>query len=204
MRQRVAELGLGSWFHPSVTIWRKGEKTNPQGVILPGDLLHTDFGIVYLGFSTDTQHNAYVLKPGETDAPKGLQDGLKAGNRLQDLTQQFARPGRTGNQALADALLQATKEGLVPSIYCHPIGYHGHAAGPPIGMTDYQNGVPVRGRLRLPPQHVAFDRVERHVQREGVGRPARSLRSRGRRRPAPGGKWDWVDGRQERLYLIQP
>ena len=37
------------------------------------------------------------------------------------------------------------KEGLVPSIYCHPVGYHGHAAGPPIGMTDYQQGVPVRG-----------------------------------------------------------
>ena len=83
MRQRVVELGLGKWFQPSVTIWRQGEKTNPRGVILPGDMLHTDFGIVYMGFSTDTQHNAYVLKPGETDAPAGLKAGLKAGNRLQ-------------------------------------------------------------------------------------------------------------------------
>jgi hypothetical protein len=121
--------GSGKWFHPSVTIWRQGEKTNPRGAILPGDMLHTDFGIVYLGFSTDTQHNAYVLKPGETDAPAGLKAGLKAGNRLQDLTMQYASLERTGNQALADALAQAKKEGLVPSIYCHPIGYHGHAAG---------------------------------------------------------------------------
>ncbi len=120
MRQRVVEMGLGKWFQPSVTIWRQGEKTNPRGAILPGDMLHTDFGIVYLGFSTDTQHNAYVLKPGETDAPAGLKAGLKAGNRLQDLTMQYARLERTGNQALADALAHAKKEGLVPSIYCHP------------------------------------------------------------------------------------
>jgi hypothetical protein len=97
------------------------------------------------GLSTDTQHNAYVLRPGETDAPQGLKDGLKAANRLQDLTMQYARLERTGNEALADALGHAKKEGLVPSIYCHAIGYHGHAAGPPIGMTDYQDGVPVRG-----------------------------------------------------------
>jgi hypothetical protein len=34
-----------------------------ERVIQRGDMLHTDFGIVYLGFSTDTQHNAYVLLP---------------------------------------------------------------------------------------------------------------------------------------------
>jgi Xaa-Pro aminopeptidase len=145
MRQRVVEMGLGKWFHPSITIWRQGEKTNPRGVILPGDMLHTDFGIVYVGFSTDTQHLAYVLRPGETDAPQGLKDGLKAANRLQDLTMQFAKAGGSGNEALAAARKQAIAEGLVPSIYCHPIGYHGHGAGSPIGMTDYQQGVPVRG-----------------------------------------------------------
>jgi methionine aminopeptidase len=127
MRQRVVDMGLGKWFQPSITIARQGG-TNGDLVIKPGDMLHTDFGIVYLGFSTDTQHNAYVLKPGETDAPQGLKDGLKAGNRLQDLTMQYARLGRTGNQALREALMQARKEGLVPSIYCHAVGYHGHGA----------------------------------------------------------------------------
>ena len=85
MRQRVVEMGLGKWFHPSVTIWRQGGAKDDI-VIRQGDMLHTDFGLVYLGFSTDTQHLAYVLKPGETDAPQGLRDGLKAANRLQDLT----------------------------------------------------------------------------------------------------------------------
>ena len=79
MRQRVVEMGLGKWFHPSVDIQRQGGLKPGDMTIQPGDLLHTDFGLVYLGFSTDTQHLAYVLKPGETSAPQGLKDGLKAG-----------------------------------------------------------------------------------------------------------------------------
>src|SRR5437762_9276291 len=97
MRQRVAEMGHGQWFHPTITVWRKGGLPTPAPpgghVIQPGDMLHCDFGIVYLGFSTDTQHNAYVLKAGETDAPQSLRDGLKAANRLQELTLQHAKPG---------------------------------------------------------------------------------------------------------------
>ena len=109
MRQRVVEMGLGKWFHPSVTIHRQGGVKPGDQVILPGDMLHTDFGIVYLGFSTDTQHNAYVLKPGETDAPAGLKEGLKAANTLQDLTMKFARVGETGNNALRDARAAASR-----------------------------------------------------------------------------------------------
>ena len=205
MRQRVAELGLGSWFHPSITIWRKGGKgPAPAGVIQPGDMLHTDFGIVYLGFSTDTQHNAYVLRPGETDAPAGLKEGLKRGNRLQDLTMQFARLERSGNQALADALGQARKEGLVPSIYCHAIGYHGHAAGPPIGMTDYQEGVPVRGNYVFRPN--TWHSIELNVTHnvpEWDNMPVRFALEEDAA-IMPGGGWDWIDSRQTEFYLIRP
>ena len=116
MRQRVANMGLGHWFHPSITIQRKGGippgRAPNARVIQRGDMLHTDFGLVYLGFSTDTQHNAYVLLPGETDAPAGLKAGLQAANRLQDLTMKFATVGGTGNAALAAALAQAKAEGL--------------------------------------------------------------------------------------------
>ena len=38
---------------------------------------------------------------------------------------------------------QAIEEGLKPSIYTHPIGYHGHGAGTTLGMWDAQGGVPV-------------------------------------------------------------
>lgn len=205
MRQRVAEMGLGKWFQPSITIWREGGNlTTMQGVIQPGDMLHTDFGVVYLGFSTDTQHNAYVLKPGETDAPQGLKDGLKAANRLQDLTMQYAKLGRTGNQALRDALMQARKEGLVPSIYCHAVGYHGHAAGPPIGMTDYQEGVPVRGDYEFLPN--TWHSIELNVTfpvKEWGGLAVRFALEEDAVL-LPNGSWDWIDGRQESFYLIEP
>ena len=203
MRQRVAEMGHGSWFHPSVTIHRQGGTKPGDNVIQRGDMLHTDFGLVYLGFSTDTQHNAYVLKPGETDAPQGLKDGLKAANRLQDLTMQFAKLGRTGNQALADTRAQAVKEGIVPSIYCHPVGYHGHGAGPPIGMTDYQEGVPVRGDYVFRPS--TWHSIElnaTHKVPEWGGQPVRFALEEDAAILADG-SWDWIDGRQTTFYLIK-
>jgi Xaa-Pro aminopeptidase len=206
MRQRVADMGLGHWFHPSITIHRRGgipASAPPEaGVIQPGDMLHTDFGLVYLGFSTDTQHNAYVLRPGETDAPAGLKAGLAAANRLQDLTMKHAKAGQTGNQALLAALRDAKAEGLTPSIYCHPIGYHGHAAGPPIGMTDYQQGVPVRGDYIFRPDtwHSIELNVRHPVPEWGnelvmfALEEDAALLERG---------WDWIDGRQTELYLIR-
>ena len=40
-------------------------------IIERGDVLHCDVGITVARLNTDTQHNAYVLRPGETDAPDG-------------------------------------------------------------------------------------------------------------------------------------
>jgi hypothetical protein len=165
-------------------------------------MLHTDFGIVYLGFSTDTQHNAYVLRPGETDAPAGLKAGLAAANRLQDLTMQHARIGETGNEALAAALAQARAEGMNPSIYCHAIGYHGHAAGPPIGMTDYQTGVPNRGDYVFHPD--TWHSIElnvRHPVPEWDGQEVRFALEEDA--AILTGGWDWIDGRQTEFYLIR-
>ena len=154
-RQKIRELGYDTWFHPSVSIQRNDPQNfehlrsfsaRPKDdVILPGDLLHVDIGITYLRLNTDIQEHAYVLKPGETSIPKSLVDAFAKANRLQDiLTGQF-KEGKTGNQILADALAQAKKEGIQPSIYTHPIGYNGHAAGPTIGLWDQQDGVPGSG-----------------------------------------------------------
>ena len=46
----------------------------------PGDVLHCDVGITVARLNTDTQHNAYVLKEGETDAPEGLKKALANAN----------------------------------------------------------------------------------------------------------------------------
>ncbi|GEO01673.1 Xaa-Pro aminopeptidase [Novosphingobium sediminis] len=149
-RDRLLQLGLDAWFHPSIGIQRQGVKGMLEGpeVIQPGDLLWTDFGITYLRLNTDTQHLAYVLKPGETDAPTGLRQGLANSNKVQDaLLRQFA-VGRSGNEALARARAEAQAAGLDPSIYSHPIGLHGHGAGPSIGFWDNQNADP-RGEAAI-------------------------------------------------------
>ncbi len=143
-RDRLMQLGLDPWFHPSVAIQRQGAKGMLEGdeVIQPGDLLWTDFGITYLRLNTDSQHLAYVLKPGETEAPAGLRAGLANSNKVQDFLRAAFKPGRSGNEALTEARAAAIAAGLDPSIYSHPIGYHGHGAGPAIGFWDNQKPDP--------------------------------------------------------------
>ncbi len=151
MRQKVTDLGLETWFHPTVDVQRTSEKLvshlysfsgRPDDlVILPGDLVHCDFGITYLRLNTDCQELAYVLRPNEKKAPDFLVNALKEGNQVQDfLTNNMVR-GRTGNEILAKALGDGRAAGLRPAIYTHPLGSYGHSAGTTIGMWDAQGGV---------------------------------------------------------------
>ena len=159
LREKVAALRLQTWFHPTVDVQRaipgagdseRSFATQPgKEVIMPGDLVHVDFGITYLRLNTDVQQLAYVLKPGEQDVPLYLKKALATGNRLQDiLTANFAL-NKKGNEALSESLAKAKNEGIIASIYSHPIGYHGHGAGPAIGMWDMQGGVPGSGDYPL-------------------------------------------------------
>jgi len=153
--ERFRSLGQTTWFNPGVSVQRpKSSPHKDSPVIHQGDLLHCDIGINYLRLDTDTQQHAYVLNPGETDAPKGLKEALAKGNRLQDILLGEMKIGRTGNQVLAAALKRAKDEGLRPSIYTHPLGVHGHAAGPTIGLWDRQDGVPGAGEYPLYPDTV--------------------------------------------------
>ncbi len=149
-RDEVDRLGLKPWFQPSVALQRQGEEGFLRGdvVIEPGDLLWTDFGITYLRLNTDTQQLAYVLRPGETEAPAGFVQGLANTNRVQDILLTHYEVGRSGNEALRLTREQAIAEGLDPSVYTHPIGTHGHGAGPAIGFWDNQNADP-RGAMPI-------------------------------------------------------
>ena len=159
MRDKVTALGLETWFHPTVDVQRTAEKlgnhlyafsNRPEDmVILPGDLLHCDFGITYLRLNTDCQELAYVLKPTETQPPKYLQDALKEGNRVQDIFTDNFETGKTGNQILKESLAQGKSEALRPAIYTHPLGTYGHSSGTTLGMWDSQGGVPVNGDYPL-------------------------------------------------------
>ncbi len=159
MRQKVTDLGLETWFHPTIDIQRNKEvlkshitsfsKGKEEKIIQKGDLLHCDFGITYIGLNTDCQQHAYVLNEGEDEVPVFLKEAFKKGNRVQDILTSNMSLGVTGNKILKASLIQGRKEGLRPSIYTHPLGKYGHSAGTTIGMWDSQNGVPFNGDYAL-------------------------------------------------------
>lgn len=152
MREKIDGLGLGTWFQPSVSIQRQksnDEEDERKSVIKRGDLLHCDVGITYLRLNTDTQEHAYVLREGEENAPEGLRRALRQGNRLQDILTGEFKEGSTGNEILLSSLSKMKEEGINGSIYTHPLGFHGHAAGPTIGLWDQQRAIPGRGDYPL-------------------------------------------------------
>ena len=152
LREKVLEMGLDTWFHPTVDVQRSGKSDlyafdgkSKYDVINPGDLLHCDFGISYLTLNTDCQELAYVLKPGEIRAPSYLEEALSKGNAVQDHLTKNYKKGKTGNAILKQAISDSKAEGLRPQIYTHPLGFFGHSAGTTIGMWDSQGGVPGSG-----------------------------------------------------------
>ena len=154
MRQKVNDLGLGTWFQPSVEVQRQGATDAQLGenpIIQKGDVLHCDFGITAMRLNTDTQHMGYVLRDGETTPPAGLRKALENSNKLQDIVVAEIKPGRTGNEILKASRAKMAAAGIDGTVYSHPIGMHGHGAGPLIGLWDYQDGVPGRGDAKVIP-----------------------------------------------------
>lgn len=210
--ERIRALGLETWFGPSVAIQRAGDRdhefiaafdgSTAATVILPGDLLHVDFGITYLGLNTDTQQHAYVLKPGESDAPAGLKAALVEGNRLQDILTGNFVTGRSGDEILLKSLADAKAAGLNPAIYTHPIGYHGHGAGPTIGLWDQQGGAPERGG-RYPLYPMTAYSIELNVTVEPPEWGGQSIRIMLEEDAFFDGKTvSYINGRQTRFHLI--
>lgn len=209
-RERIRELGFTAWFHPTVDVQRADPGNTEsqrsfsgrpaEAIIQPGDLIHVDFGLTYLGFNTDTQQNAYVLKPSETAPPDYLVAAHQKGLRLMDiLTDQF-KTGRTGNEMLAAALKQAKAEGLEPTIYTHPIGYHGHGAGPTIGLWDQQGGVPHKGDYPLYPNTAYSIELNNAIFLPEWNKRIRIMLEEDAF--FDGEECRYIDGRQTELYLI--
>jgi hypothetical protein len=209
-RQKVTSLGLTTWFHPSVSIQRSDSLSfehlrnfsdRPKDdVVRPGDLLHVDFGITYLRLNTDVQQHAYVLLPGEMDAPASIKKAFANGNRLQDILTSNYKTGRSGNEILLASLNQAKSEGIVPSIYTHPLGFNGHAAGPTIGMWDMQEGVPGSGDYKLYP-NTAYS-IELNASTE-IPEWKKSIRIMLEEDGFYDGKeFRFIQGRQKELYLL--
>lgn len=199
-RQKIRDLGYDTWFHPTVEIQRQDPRRANPDVITPGDLLHVDIGISYLRLNTDIQQHAYVLKPGESAAPAALNQAFASANRLQDILTANFQQGRSGNAVLAAALRQARAEGIRPTIYTHPIGFHGHAAGPAIGMWDAQGGVPGAGDALL--RHQTAYSIELNAASEipGWREPVRIMLEEDAYFDESGVRY--IDGRQKQLLLL--
>lgn len=210
MREKVRELKLQTWFHPTVDIQRADperfdhlrtfSKRPEPGVIMPGDLLHCDFGITYLRLNTDQQQHAYVLRPGENDVPDFLKKAFKNGNRLQDIFTNNFKEGRTGNEVLKMSREQAIAEGITPSIYTHPIGYHGHAAGTTLGMWDSQGGVPVTGDYPLHLNTAYSIELNASTYIEEWGKDVRIMLEEEAFFNKDGVKY--INGRQEKIIIV--
>jgi hypothetical protein len=204
-RQRTNDQGLGTWFQPSVSVQRKrvtNEELGEDPVIRPGDVLHCDVGITVARLNTDTQHNAYVLLPGETDAPAGLKKALANANAMQDIAMEETRPGRTGNEILASVRQRMRAQGIDGTMYSHPIGMHGHGAGPLIGLWDYQDGVPGRGDARvIPSMWFSIELQATTPVPEWGGQPVRIAQEEDMIVGADG-KTRWALERQDRLFLV--
>ncbi len=208
-RERIRELKLTAWFHPSVSIQRQKEDsdfldlfTGDEQVIQRGDLVHLDFGITYLRLNTDTQQMTYVLRRGETEPPAGLQRAFAIGNEMQDiLTERFAEE-RSGNDVLVDALAEAKARGVNAMVYTHPIGYHGHGAGPAIGMWDKQGGVPGKGDYPIH-NRTAYS-IELSITApvpEWNGQEVRIMLEEDAY--FEDGRVEYIDGRQLKLHIVR-
>ncbi|MBC7894497.1 MAG: aminopeptidase P family protein [Cytophagaceae bacterium] len=206
-RQQVNDRGLTTWFQPSVAIQRPGtlpELLGENPVIEAGDVLWCDVGITALGLNTDTQHNGYVLKPGETEPPAGLRKALANSNRLQDLLFEETRPERSGNEILRATLAKLKTEGIMGTMYSHPIGKHGHGAGPLIGLWDYQDGVPGRGDSKvIPGMWFSSELQTTSPVPEWNGQPVRIAQEEDFIVQRDG-KLRWAFKRQSEFHLIRP
>jgi hypothetical protein len=216
IRQRARDLGLKIRFQPDIFIARKKQDpakmkgfylhdyTDGDLVIRRGDLLHCDFGIEYLGLNTDMQWEAYVLKEGEIDAPPGIKDAMARAERVAEILMGEFKTGRTGNEIAAAATAKAEAEDLRPLLYTHPIGFHLHAAGPPMEGRDIgtaPEGFEICGEYPLYPDTVyaiEFQSVTSLPEWGGqdirIGFEEQGVFTEGSAR--------FVDGHQKKLYLI--
>ena len=209
-RERIRSLGLTTWFHPTVDVQRADpeqfdhlrsfSKRPEKQIIQHGDLLHCDVGIVFYGLHTDTQQHAYVLKPGEKDAPEYLKKALETGNRAQDELINAFKTGRTGNEILKLALDSCKKSGIKSSIYTHPVGVHGHAAGTTIGLWDQQGGVPIKGDYPLFPNTAHAIELNVSVYLQEWGKDIRIMLEEDAF--FDGEQVIFMDGRQKAFHII--
>lgn len=210
LRQENLRNGFGTWFQPGIRVQRHHGKAlqilrqdDVPIVIERGDVLWLDYGLTAMRLATDTQHMGYVLREGESAPPPGILRALENSKKMQDIVMENMTVGKTGNEVLASALQQIRALGIKGTVYSHPIGDHGHGAGPLIGLWDRQQGVPGRGDVKLLPN--TWFSIELSSQTP-IAEWDKQILFVGMEEDAmvgPDGKIRWVLRRQENFHLIR-
>ena len=162
------KAGVRTWFQPDLRVQRMAAANDssrgflgvaPEStVIRAGDVVHVDFGISAMGFDTDWQKMAYVLKPGETDAPVGLKAALRNTNVLQDaLMKRHSRPGRTAAEVYDATMAEMQQRGVEARIYSHPIGNQGHGLGAAIDFRSAQRNPAVLAKTLRKGSYISIE-----------------------------------------------
>jgi Xaa-Pro dipeptidase len=154
----MGNADVTTWFQQDIRVQRKGSANGmsrgflgvaPESMVIePGDGLHVDFGITAMGFSTDWQKMAYVLRPGEKDAPAGLKHAIANTNALQEELMTDSRPGRLAGEVYNEIMAAMTKRGIEAKVYSHPIGFQGHGLGAALDYRASQQSASEGKRLR--------------------------------------------------------
>lgn len=171
LQDRLLERGLAPSFgQPSVYV--SGPKgivaTSDATLIQPGMLLHIDWGVCLMNLCTDMKRTAYVLKPGESGAPAGIQHAWDQALKVREVIRANLKPGRPGLETLqvlngkveeaGFAIMKAfnkpsATEATEVVIGCHSTGNTGHGSGP--SMTTWQG---VQGSYPVQPGNlIAFE-----------------------------------------------
>ena len=166
LEAKMAEMGVrDAWSpeqNPAINSGKDRGHSHPTDrTIQPGDFIQTDFGIrVHDRWVTDIQRFAYVLAPGETEAPQEALDRWEAAKRGSRAAFAAMKPGATGNEVDRAQRLVLEENGSQPVMWGtgHPVGYWAHDSGPGLSGGRLGQELPrVATQVLKPGMTFAFD-----------------------------------------------
>ena len=154
MQEELLRRGFGSSFDmPSVYITgpKGNEGLSNDRIIQGGDFVSIDWGVCLMNFCTDVKRQAYVLKPGETAAPKGHQNAFAQAMKVREVIKRTAKPVGTAASMLKAVEKALSAEGFAVMttfnqpyggettdvmVGMHSVGNTGHGAGPSMAFFN--------------------------------------------------------------------
>lgn len=176
LKAKMAEYGVTDAWHPDQNPNvnsgpDRGHSHATDKVIMPGDVIQTDFGVKLYGiWVSDIQRFAYVLKDGETEAPADIQkywENGKAGSRIALAAMKPGVKGEDVDRAQRD-LMDANGSLYVPWSTGHPVGYVAHDVGPNLGGARLETPRPAAQKLLKKGMVFAFDGFHTWKREDGT------------------------------------